>query len=364
MQPPDRRRLDAADRLRAVRQCAALPATAATQTQFISGSTSQLPLSRTPPQGPLRRVFGQFIGQDMPVELSTHWPHMRQSNRQSLDRALERRHGPLEPLVADAARTAGAARSEHALEAAIEAVRARAHGARTIDVRRTSATGADPKRRRPPPRHPDRDPWISQTLENLVGVSRLEPRGLRGGLGRDDPRRRGAAGCASSPRDRHPSCPCPARMAARSTASWKRCDSCTLAVSRPRLTDHLRRDVAPGDDDQRMPCRRPLRAPGHRASGACRARRRPVWRCSNARPSCAAIALRLREQLRGARLREVNQLAVVAEVLCASSGWRSMPEPPDHQPLEMAQQKVGQIEGPGLRVRPARRTRPAPAKNS
>ena len=36
---------------------------------------------RTPPQGPLRKLFGQFIGQDMPVEDSTHWPHIWQSKR-------------------------------------------------------------------------------------------------------------------------------------------------------------------------------------------------------------------------------------------------------------------------------------------
>ena len=61
-----------------------LPRYAWTQTHLISGLTSQLPLSRTPPQGPLRNVFGQFIGHDMPVELSTHCPHMRQSNRMPL----------------------------------------------------------------------------------------------------------------------------------------------------------------------------------------------------------------------------------------------------------------------------------------
>jgi hypothetical protein len=38
----------------------------------MSGLTSQLPSARTPPQGPLRKDFGQFIGHDMPVELSTH----------------------------------------------------------------------------------------------------------------------------------------------------------------------------------------------------------------------------------------------------------------------------------------------------
>ncbi|MNT74523.1 hypothetical protein D3C72_2133480 [compost metagenome] len=60
------------------------PFQACTQTQGISGSTSQLPLARTPPQGPLRSCFGQFIGQDMPVDDSAHWPHMRQSNRKPL----------------------------------------------------------------------------------------------------------------------------------------------------------------------------------------------------------------------------------------------------------------------------------------
>jgi hypothetical protein len=50
----------------------------------MSGLTSQLPLARTPPHGPLRKLLGQFMGQDIPVELSTHWPHMRQSNSSPL----------------------------------------------------------------------------------------------------------------------------------------------------------------------------------------------------------------------------------------------------------------------------------------
>src|SRR6516165_346839 len=57
------------------------PSQACTQTHFISGLTSQWPLSRTPPQGPLRRFFGQFIEQDMPVEESAHCPHIWQSKR-------------------------------------------------------------------------------------------------------------------------------------------------------------------------------------------------------------------------------------------------------------------------------------------
>ena len=50
-----------------------------TQTQGISGMTSQLPFSRTPPHGPLRSVFGQVIGHVIPVSCKTHWPHIRQS---------------------------------------------------------------------------------------------------------------------------------------------------------------------------------------------------------------------------------------------------------------------------------------------
>ena len=49
--------------------------------------------------------------------------------------------------------------------------------------------------------------------------------------------------------------------------------------------------------------------------------------------------LRLREQLRGARLREVNHLAVVAEVLLRQLRMAVDTEPPDHQPLEMTHRK-------------------------
>jgi hypothetical protein len=46
--------------------------TAFSQTHFISGLTSQCPSGRTPPQGPLRSVFGQFIGHVSPVSCKTH----------------------------------------------------------------------------------------------------------------------------------------------------------------------------------------------------------------------------------------------------------------------------------------------------
>ena len=58
---------------------------ASTHTQGISGFTSQCPLDLTPPHGPLRRFFGQVIGQVIPVECRTHWPHIRQSKISCLD---------------------------------------------------------------------------------------------------------------------------------------------------------------------------------------------------------------------------------------------------------------------------------------
>ena len=66
--------------------------TALSQTQRISGLTSQLPSGRTPPQGPLRSVFGHSIGQVMPVEWRTHWPHMWQPKTGFLTACLDEGH--------------------------------------------------------------------------------------------------------------------------------------------------------------------------------------------------------------------------------------------------------------------------------
>ena len=57
------------------------------RTQRISGLTSQFPSARTPPHGPLRNCFGQFIGQASPVELNTQLPHILQSNSSPLTAA-------------------------------------------------------------------------------------------------------------------------------------------------------------------------------------------------------------------------------------------------------------------------------------
>ena len=78
-----------------------LPSQACTQTHGMSGSTSQWPLARTPPQGPFRSRFGQFIGHDMPVEERMHWPHMRQSKRSPFTRRSTNFTGGSARAVAD-----------------------------------------------------------------------------------------------------------------------------------------------------------------------------------------------------------------------------------------------------------------------
>ena len=60
------------------------PSHAATQTQRMFSSTSHMPFGRTPPQGPLRIVFGQFMGQLIPVFESAQSPHILQSKRNPL----------------------------------------------------------------------------------------------------------------------------------------------------------------------------------------------------------------------------------------------------------------------------------------
>jgi hypothetical protein len=65
--------------------------------------TSQCPFSRTPPQGPLRIVFGQFIGHDMPVLESTQFPHILQSKNSALPVASSAVIGTVQPC-ADGAR--------------------------------------------------------------------------------------------------------------------------------------------------------------------------------------------------------------------------------------------------------------------
>ena len=79
------------------------PSKALTQTQTIEGSISHVPSARTPPQGPFLRFLGQFIGQDMPVDDSTHVPHMRQSNMAFLIARSTVGDRPFQPFMADQA---------------------------------------------------------------------------------------------------------------------------------------------------------------------------------------------------------------------------------------------------------------------
>ena len=61
-----------------------MPSQASIQTQRKAGWTSQLPSCLTPPQGPLRNSFGQFIGHDIPVDPRRQSPHIWQSNSRVL----------------------------------------------------------------------------------------------------------------------------------------------------------------------------------------------------------------------------------------------------------------------------------------
>src|SRR5262249_40133429 len=73
-----------------------------THTHFISGTTSQLPFWRVPPQGPFRRFFGQRIGHVSPVECRMHCPHIRQSHAVSFVHRSTASSARWNPLAAGA----------------------------------------------------------------------------------------------------------------------------------------------------------------------------------------------------------------------------------------------------------------------
>src|SRR4029079_16149843 len=73
--------------------------TAFTPTHGISGLASHVPSGRTPPQGPLRSVLGQFIGQVIPVECSTHWPHIWQPQMGFLTAYSSAARAPCGPAI-------------------------------------------------------------------------------------------------------------------------------------------------------------------------------------------------------------------------------------------------------------------------
>jgi len=83
--------------------CARCRQSASTQTHRISGLTSQLPLARTPPQGPLRRFLGQFMEHDMPGRTQGALAAHLAVEQKALDDLLQRRDRFFQPLVADLA---------------------------------------------------------------------------------------------------------------------------------------------------------------------------------------------------------------------------------------------------------------------
>jgi hypothetical protein len=77
--------------------------------------TSQQPSAVTPPQGPLRSRFAQFMGHAMPVAESTHCPHIRQSKRIPFDllsTAANKRSERFRPSKESPARSNGKTRQK------------------------------------------------------------------------------------------------------------------------------------------------------------------------------------------------------------------------------------------------------------
>jgi len=93
------------------------PSSASSHTQRIPGSISQLPSRRTPPHGPLRCLFGQFIGHAMPVDDNVHLPHIWQSKKNPLSNrsaGATKRWARRGPIQATPRRSRGAIRRNRA----------------------------------------------------------------------------------------------------------------------------------------------------------------------------------------------------------------------------------------------------------
>src|SRR5208283_3081554 len=153
--------------------------------------------------------------------------------QRALDGLLDGRHGPLDALIAERTEQPVHAH-QHRLEAAIECVQAArvAHRPEPDRIHQEiSAGGAEPDALRFSSSPLAR---ISRSRSSSVYCASSRAASAAASTARSSPQGRGALRCQSA---RYASeLPLPARIAARSTASWKRCESCTLAVSRPRLT--------------------------------------------------------------------------------------------------------------------------------
>jgi hypothetical protein len=101
LEPPVDRRLDVLDVIAPQRQAPrALPR--ATQTHFISGSTSQLPSCSVPPHGTVPQVLRAAHRAREPVECRMHCPHMRQSHTVSFVTRSTSRSARRKPLAGGA----------------------------------------------------------------------------------------------------------------------------------------------------------------------------------------------------------------------------------------------------------------------
>ena len=86
-------------------------------------------------------------------------------------------------------------------------------------------------------------------------------------------------------------------------------------------------------------------------------------RWANARPSRSAAARAAAIRSGDVDLRQVDQAPVVAEILSGQLRMAVEAEAADHQPVEVAQQEIGEVERAGLLVGEGRE-RALPAKNS
>src|SRR5690606_25851326 len=135
----------------------------------------------------------------------------------------------------------------------------------------------------------------------------------------------------------------PARIAARSIASWKRSDSARLAVRRPALTI-----TCAGMSRQDTTISSAM-------AGSAGLSEKVVQAAVAGRPVLVGETQARRRRLgllleaRIGVLGEIDQLLVVAEVQRQQVGMPIQAQALDDQRLEMAHQVVGQVEARGVR---------------
>src|SRR5882757_135184 len=133
-------------------------------------------------------------------------------------------------------------------------------------------------------------------------------------------------------------------MAARSTASWKRLVNCTLAVSRPRLTN-----TCAGMSRHEMMISEAMFSSAQARSGVCPARHSRsagIQLEAHSPGDVAGLLFRLGSRVLG----EIHQLAIVAEIFLCQLRMPVETETAGDETIVMAQQEVSQIERAGLGI--------------